>query len=595
MAFNPVRPFWPYLKPYKKHVFVGLLLLLGAQAVTAAIPMLLKWAIDTAKIGLEKGDRFNGITDTLTGTLSGDLAFYGSVMAGLAVIQWVMSFGMRWYIVAMSRLVERDIRTLYVRHLVRLPMAFFQGQRVGDLMARALNDVEAIQRFLYHAFRMVMQASITFILSLVLMCMIDWELAIYSLAPMPVMVLAARWVGRKMRQGYRRVQEQFAVMTSKIQENLSGIRVVKAYARGEREMGEFSDMNDEYVLRNRHLVNIRSLFYPFTFLLNGVSMLVILWLGGLRVIDGALTLGAFVAFNTYLIRLSRPMMMLGRIVDEQQRAEASMARIQAVLNYEPQNYGQYDPAADEVKGEIEFRDVSFAYDAEPVLKHINLKIPAGSKVAFVGRVGAGKSTLARLIPRLMDVTEGDILIDGESIREMPLAKIRSAIGYVPQETFLFSDTIRENVAVGTFDIEDGAVEEATEVSQLAPDLDVLPRRLETIVGERGVTLSGGQKQRTAIARAVIREPKILILDDALSSVDTNTEEEILRRLKGVMASRTTLVIAHRVSSVKDADHIVVMDEGEIVEQGSHDELVELGGIYADMYQRQHLAEELDEM
>ncbi|MBT3602650.1 MAG: ABC transporter ATP-binding protein [Candidatus Latescibacteria bacterium] len=595
MAFNPVRPFWPYLKPYKKHVFVGLLLLLGAQAVTAAIPMLLKWAIDTAKIGLEKGDRFNGITDTLTGTLSGDLAFYGSVMAGLAVIQWVMSFGMRWYIVAMSRLVERDIRTLYVRHLVRLPMAFFQGQRVGDLMARALNDVEAIQRFLYHAFRMVMQASITFILSLVLMCMIDWELAIYSLAPMPVMVLAARWVGRKMRQGYRRVQEQFAVMTSKIQENLSGIRVVKAYARGEREMGEFSDMNDEYVLRNRHLVNIRSLFYPFTFLLNGVSMLVILWLGGLRVIDGALTLGAFVAFNTYLIRLSRPMMMLGRIVDEQQRAEASMARIQAVLNYEPQNYGQYDPAADGVNGEIEFRDVSFTYDAEPVLKHINLKIPAGSKVAFVGRVGAGKSTLARLIPRLMDVTEGDILIDGESIREMPLAKIRSAIGYVPQETFLFSDTIRENVAVGTFDIEDGAVEEATEVSQLAPDLDVLPRRLETIVGERGVTLSGGQKQRTAIARAVIREPKILILDDALSSVDTNTEEEILRRLKGVMASRTTLVIAHRVSSVKDADHIVVMDEGEIVEQGSHDELVELGGIYADMYQRQHLAEELDEM
>lgn len=595
MAYNPIRPFWPYLKPYRKHIFLGLLLLLGAQAVTATIPMLLKWAIDTAKIGLEKGDAFNGITDTLTGTLSGDLAFYGGIMAGLAVFQWVVSFGMRWYTVAMSRLVERDIRTLYVRHLVKLPMAFFQGQRVGDLMARALNDVEAIQRFLYHAFRMSLQATLTFFLSLGVMCYIDWELAIYSLAPMPVMVLAARWVGRKMRQGYRRVQEQFAVMTSKIQENLSGIRVVKAYARGEREMDEFTVMNDEYVLRNRHLVNIRSLFYPFTFLLNGVSMLVILWLGGLRVIDGALTLGAFVAFNTYLIRLSRPMMMLGRIVDEQQRAEASMARIQAVLDYAPQDYGQYDPEADEVKGEIEFRDVSFAYDGEPVLKHISLKIAAGSKVAFVGRVGSGKSTLARLIPRLMNVTDGDILIDGESIREMPLAKIRSAIGYVPQETFLFSDTIRENVAVGTIDVKDGAVEEATEVSQLAPDLDVLPRRLETIVGERGVTLSGGQKQRTAIARAVIREPRILILDDALSSVDTNTEEEILRRLRGVMASRTTLVIAHRVSSVKDADHIVVMEDGEIVEQGAHNDLVDLGGIYADMYQRQHLAEELDEM
>lgn len=595
MAYNPIRPFWPYLKPYKTYVIVGLLLLLGSQAVTAAIPLILKWAIDTAKLGLEKGDLFNGVTDSLTGTLRGDLAFYGGLMVGLAVVQWLMSFGMRWYIVAMSRLVERDIRTQYVRHLVRLPMAFFQSQRVGDLMARALNDVEAVQRFMYHAFRMSLQATMSFVLSLILMCMIDWELAIYSLAPMPVMVLAARWVGRKMRHGYRRVQEQFAVMTSKIQENLSGIRVVKAYARGEREIEGFSDMNDEYVLRNRHLVNIRSLFYPFTFLLNGVSMLVILWLGGLRVIDGALTLGAFVAFNTYLIRLSRPMMMLGRIVDEQQRAEASMARIQAVLDVPQQDFGTYDPAADEVVGEIEFRNVSFAYDGKPVIKNINLKIPSGSKVALVGRVGAGKSTLARLIPRLMDVTQGDILIDGQSIRDIPLAKIRSAIGYVPQETFLFSDTIRENVAVGVDGVADGQVETATEVSQLAPDLDVLPKRLETIVGERGVTLSGGQKQRTAIARAVIREPKILILDDALSSVDTNTEEEILRRLRGIMSSRTTLVVAHRVSTVQDADHIVVLDEGEIVEQGSHDELVALGGIYADMYQRQHLVEELDEM
>jgi ATP-binding cassette subfamily B protein len=595
MAYNPLRSFWPYLKPYKQQVFVGLLLLIGSQGVTAAIPFILKWAIDTAKRGLEKGDLFNGVTDTVTGTLSGDLAFYGSIMAGLAVVQWLSSFGMRWYISAMSRYVERDVRTLFVRHLVRLPMAFFQSQRVGDLMARLLNDVESIQRFMYHAFRMSLQAMLSFVMSLVLMCIIDWELAIYSLAPMPVMVLSARWVGQRMRDGYRRVQEQFASMTSKIQENLSGIRVVKAYARGAREIDEFQEMNDEYVARNRHLVNIRSLFYPFTFLLNGVSMLVILWLGGLRVIDDALSLGAFVAFNTYLIRLSRPMMMLGRIVDEQQRAEASMARIQAVLNAVPQDYGSYDPAADEVVGEIEFKNVSFSYNGTPVLKNINLKIASGSKVALVGRVGSGKSTLARLIPRLMDVTEGDVLIDGQSVAEIPLAKIRSAIGYVPQETFLFSDTLRENVAVGNLDKEGGNVEEATEISKLAPDLVDLPLGLETIVGERGVTLSGGQKQRTAIARAVIREPQILILDDALSSVDTNTEEEILRRLRGVMSSRTTLVIAHRVSTVQDADLIVVLEEGEIVEQGSHDELVAFGGIYADMYQRQHLLEELDEM
>ncbi|MCZ6633910.1 MAG: ABC transporter ATP-binding protein [bacterium] len=569
-------------------------MLFCVQVIQGSIPMLLKWAVDTAKAGLDAGSLFDSVAGTWTGSTQGDLALYAGIMVVLALVQWAMNFGMRWYITCVSRFVERDIRLAYVQHLVRLPLSFFQTQRVGDLMARASNDVEAIQRFLYHAFRMSLQAFLSFWISLILMCSIDWELAIYALIPMPIMMVLVRWVGIRVRVGYRRVQEQFAELSVKIHENLAGMRVVKAYAREPLEIDGFTRLNDKYVALNRHLVNIRSIFYPFTSLLNGASMLVILWLGGLRVIDGTLTLGAFVAFNAYLIRMSRPMMMLGRIVDEYQRAIASMDRIKAVLAEAPQVL-EGAGEGETIRGEIEFCNVSFSYNGRAVLKNIDLKIPAGSTVALVGRVGSGKSTLARLIPRLIHADAGEVRVDGKPVSDIPLQTIRGAIGYVPQDTFLFSDTIRENVALGLDGHVDGSVERATEISQLAPDLDMLPGRLDTMVGERGVTLSGGQKQRTSLARAVIREPRILILDDALSSVDTHTEEEILKGLRDVMASRTTILIAHRVSTVKDADHIVVLDEGRIVEQGTHDDLVEVDGIYADMYRRQHLVEELDEM
>ena len=322
-------------------------------------------------------------------------------------------------------------------------------------------------------------------------------------------------------------------------------------------------------------------------------MLVVLWLGGVRVMDGVLTLGAFVAFNAYLTRMSRTMEWLGRMVDEFQRALASLSRIEAILNREPQVIGVADPD-DRLNGDIEFRDVSFAYNGRPVLEDINVRIPAGSTLAIVGRVGSGKTTLARMIPRLIHADQGEVLIDGKPVREFSLKELRQAVGYVPQETFLFSATLRENVALGAED-DKVTVERASEVSQLTPDLEVLPDRLETIVGERGVTLSGGQRQRTALARAVIRHPSILILDDAMSSVDTRTEELILRELRGVMSERTTILIAHRISTVKDADFIIVMDEGRIVEEGSHDQLVALDGIYADMFRRQHLTAELDEL
>lgn len=584
--FNLFRPFSKYLRPYRQHIVIGTLFLLGTQVISTVIPLLLKWGIDAAEAGIESG--------APVADVEGVLATYGLWLAGLAVLQWGLSVGMRWYMMSMSRLVERDIRATYVRHLIKLPLAFFQRKQVGDLLARATSDLESIQRFFSHVFRMSLTAFLMFVLSLIMMSMIDWQLAVLALAPMPVMAVTARIVSGRVRTGYRRVQEQFATIIARIQENLSGMRVVKTFARRLPEIEQFRQLNEEYIARNLKLVHIRSLFFPFTALLNGISMVIILWLGGMRVIEGTLTLGAFVAFNAYLIRMSRPMMLVGRLVDEYQRGVASITRINAILAEKPEPEDDvYELPT--LRGDIEFRHLNFAYNGASVLDDINIRIPAGSTLAVVGRVGSGKTTLARLVPRLISAEDGQVLVDGIPLNQIPHPAIRNAIGYVPQDTFLFSDTIRENIMLGHTPADDEAVEQAAETAQLTPDLEVLPAGLETVVGERGVTLSGGQKQRTALARAVIRRPRILILDDALAAVDTRTEEEILKRLRRIMAERTTILIAHRISTVREADHIVVLDEGRIAEQGTHDELIAVNGIYADMYRRQHLADELEEM
>ena len=587
MALNPFRTFAPYLAPYKGRVAVGLLWLLGVQAITISIPLILKWAIDTLEAGVQDSS-----IAYVTGSIEGDIVFFAGLVAGLALLEWLMSIGMRWYFGEMSRLVERDLRQRYARHLLKLPLAFFQRQRAGDLVARATNDVESIQRFLYFGLRMGFTGLLTFVLSLSLMCTIDWELALLALLPMPVMVIATRWVGRKVRQGFRRVQEQFGAMSTQIQENLSGMRVVKAFALADDEIARFAETNQTYVDENRRLVKMRSLFFPFTFLLNGVSMVVILWLGGLRVIEGSFSLGDFVAFNAYLTRLGMPMMMLGWIVDEYQRCRASLGRLEEILAEKPQAglaVGEREGEGAPIRGEIEFRHAHFAYDDQQVLEDINIRVPAGGTLAVVGRVGSGKTTIARLIPSLIQAGAGQVLIDGMPIEEIPVKQLRDTIGYVPQDSFLFSDSLRENIALGG---KAEAADRAAEIARLTPDLEDFPQAMETVVGERGVTLSGGQKQRTALARAIIRDPQILILDDALASVDTHTEEEILKGLRRVMAERTTILIAHRVSTVQHADHIVVLDQGLIAEEGTHEQLVQQDGIYADMHRRQNLTEEL---
>ena len=581
MSLNPFKPFASYLRPYRWALVIGLTFLLGEQLVSVSIPLILERAIDQARASLDQ--------------TAPDLTFlthYAALIVGLGLAQWSMAFGMRWHLASTSYRVERDIRQRYFAHLLTLPLGYFQQARTGDLMARATNDVEAVQRYLSHGFRMFLSAILGFSFSMVAMCLYDWELTLYALLPMPIMTVILRLVGSKVRRRYRRVQEQFASISTCLQENLSGVRVVKAFARRRGEIDHFTQLNDEYVERNRSLIYLYSTFFPFTFLISGLSMVFILWLGGIRVVEGTLTLGAFVAFNAYLIRMSRPMMMMGRIVDEYQRAMASMLRIESVFKEQPQP-DQYRDDGLAIKGEIEFRRASFAYNGQTVLRDIDVHIPAGSTLAIVGRVGSGKSTLARLIPRLIQAGEGQIFIDGKPIEQMPLRAFRDAIGYVPQDTFLFSESIRDNIALDSVAADE--VERAIEVAQLAADLKTFPQGLETIVGERGVTLSGGQKQRTALARSVVRQPKILILDDALASVDTRTEEQILTRLRDIMAERTTILIAHRISTVMAADHIIVLDEGRIVEEGTHGELLALDGLYADMYRRQHLTEELSDL
>lgn len=592
MTVNPFRPFAPYLRPYRRAVFTGLILLLGAQLISAALPMALKEAIDTA--ALEHNADSSPVVAYHTGSVVGDIALYAVAIAALGIVHWTMAFGMRWYLGGTSRYVERDLRAAYAHHLLALPLGFFHKRRIGDLMARATNDVEAIQRFLHHALRMALTGLLTFFLSLTLMCFIDWRLALLCLLPMPVMVMTTNWVSGRIHSSYRRVQEQFANMSACIQENLSGMRVVKGFAHETLEIDRFSEFNQEYVERNRRLIRVRSPFFPFALLLNGISTVIVLWLGGLRVIDETLTLGSFVAFNAYLIQLGRPMMLLGRMVDEYQRAVASLKRIEAIL-HEPSETRGEENGPRRLKGEIELRNLSFAYDGRTVLDDISLRIPAGSTLGIIGVIGSGKTTLARLIPGLIQPDPDQILIDGVPVQQIPIRRLRQSIGYVPQDTFLFSDSIRANIALGADAPSEVEIEWAADVAQLSADINEFPLGMDTLVGERGVTLSGGQKQRTAIARAVVGSPPILILDDAMASVDTATESEILRRLEAVIESATTILIAHRVSTVRRADHIIALDSGRIVEQGTHDELVTRDGPYAELCRRQSQAQELDDL
>jgi len=496
----------------------------------------------------------------------------------------------------MSRFAENDIRDHYFRHLMTLSLNYFHRTPTGDLMSRATSDLNSIRMFIGFGVRMLFDAVIALTLSFTFMCLIDWRLALLVLMPMPVLVLVMHRVAGQINDGFREVQEQFAAISARVQENLSGMRVVKAYVQRKSEMTVFDGLSRDYLDRNRRLIAVYSLIRPLSLLLSAASLLLALWYGGEKVINGEITLGDLVAFNGYLTKLIFPILLFGWMVDRYQRATAAMLRINAIIEVEPEiEDGDDLVEAADIQGEIEFRSTNFEYGDTQILNDINLKTPLGSTLAIVGRVGSGKTTLGRLIPRLVQTNCRSVFIDGVPIDRFPLDLLRKHIGYVPQDSFLFSDTLRENIGLGVSDATDEDIDWAIETSQLVADLPDFPNGLETVVGERGVTLSGGQKQRTALARAVIRKPRILILDDAMASVDTHTEEEILKRLKTVMAERTTIIIAHRISSVMHAEQIVVMDAGQIVERGNHESLIRGNGLYTEMYRRQQLRQELNEI
>jgi len=515
------------------------------------------------------------------------------------VIAGVFTFLTRQTIIVVSRHIEFDLRNDLLSHLQSLSYSYFQNTPTGDLMAHATNDIGAVRNVVGPGIMYPTDTLLTFTMVLGLMLVKDWQLTLLALIPLPFASLMVYQLGKQVHKKSLDRQAQFSLLTTRAQENLSGIRVIKSYVREEYEIGLFSKLSWDYLRKNLVLARIQSLMWPLMFVIIGCSIVITLYAGGLKVISGELSIGSLSAFLAYLVMLIWPVIAFGWVINLLQQGAASMERLSKILDTNPEIKDTEGTvrSIQNIEGRIEFRGVKFTHNGavKPTLQNIDLTIERGMTVAIVGYTGSGKTSLINLIPRLYDISEGQLLIDGHDIKTIPLGILRTHIGYVPQETFLFSDTLTENIRYGTDDGTPDHVQEAAEISQIAKDVLELPKQFDTMIGERGITLSGGQKQRTSIARALIRQPKILILDDCLSAVDTYTEEEILRRLRTFMKGRTSIIISHRISTVKEADLIVVVDKGEIVERGTHNELVARGGIYADLNEKQLLERELEEL
>jgi ATP-binding cassette subfamily B multidrug efflux pump len=582
----------PFLLRYKRAFLTGLACVL----VTTAIQLLSPWVLKSA------------IDDLTTGVTRAKLAIYAAILLGIAIVGGLFRFLMRRILIGASRDIEYDMRNAFFARLQQMPLSYYQVRRTGDLMSRATNDLNAVRTMIGPAVMYTSNTIVVFIVAIVLMATIDGWLTLVALAPLPFVSISVNYFGNAIHTRFEAIQAQLADLSAVVQEALSGVRVVRAYNQEPHELARFKAANDEYVRRNRVLIRLQGLFFPSMTLFLGFGSLLVLWLGSREAIRGRITVGEFVAFNAYLVMLSWPMIAFGWVTNILQRGMASWKRMLEVLDAVPEIDDRHVTPAGRaltMTGTIEIRNLTFTYPgaSQPALDAVSLRIPAGERAAFIGATGSGKSTLINLIARLHDPPPGTVFVDGVDVREIPLATLRGGIGFVPQEPFLFSDTIAENILFGVDERGEGAptaspdsldarMRAAAAVARLDKDVESFPQGYQTLVGERGITLSGGQKQRTALARALLIDPRILALDDALSAVDTYTEEEILTRLRGVMRERTSLMVSHRVSTVRDADRIFVLDGGRIAERGRHDELVRANGLYAALHRRQLLEEEL---
>ena len=588
------RRLLPFALRYRRQFILGLVCVVLSSTFQLLAPWILRFAIDDLTLGVTKQK----------------LITYAGLILGVACVRAMFQFLMRRIIIGASREIEYDIRNAFFTRLQQMPMGYYQARRTGDLMSRATNDLNAVRMMIGPAVMYSASTILVFAVAIVLMISIDARLTLIALVPLPMVSISVKYFGTAIHKRFEAIQAQLADLSAVVQEALAGVRVVRAYTQERHEIARFSAANDEYIRRNRVLIRLQGMFYPSMTLFLGFGALLVLWVGSREVIRGRITLGDFVAFNSYLVMLSWPMIAFGWVTNMLQRGMASWKRMLEIMDAVPDisdaqvtERGRTVP----LTGAIEIRHLTFVYPgtAHPVLDDVSIRIERGQTVAFVGATGSGKSTLISLLPRLHEPPPGTVFMDGVDVREIPLERLRGAIGFVPQEPFLFSDTIAENIGFG---LQPGSVQagsripvdgsragrllEVAAIARLDKDIESFPKGYETAVGERGITLSGGQKQRTALARAIMVDPRVLILDDALSAVDTYTEEEILTRLKGVMRQRTSIIVAHRISTVRDADQIFVLDRGRVVERGDHDALVARDGLYASLYKRQLLEEEL---
>lgn len=579
---TPVGRLLHYFALYRRELILGGLCVIGSAVFSLAKPLIVGNAVDAVARALTRAD----------------LLRYGLLLIGAAAIEGVFLYLQRRIVIGASRRIEYDMRNDFYGHLQKLPLRFYQEQRTGDLMSRATNDLSSVRMLVGPAVMHSLSSLLVVIGAFVMMMQIDAKLAGIALISVPIVAGLVAAFGSRIHDRFRSVQDYFGDVSAKVQENLAGVRVVRAFTQEENEIRSFQRMNREYVDRNRSLIRLTAVFYPLLHAIIGLMFVLIFYLGGRRIVAGTMTIGSFVAFQFYLGRMIWPLIALGWVINLFQRGMASMKRLHEIWSVEPDlqlDAGIPSMEEDEVRGRIEVRDLTFRYGERAVLRDVSLSIAPGQTAGIVGRTGSGKSTLLALLMRTFEPPPGTVFIDGRAVETIPARQLREWIGAVPQETFLFSESIADNIRFGRVTATDEEIAHAADLAGLTSDVVSFPQGLATIIGERGITLSGGQKQRTAIARALIRNPNILILDDALSAVDTATEEKILTALRAIRKGRTVLIVSHRASSVKDADQIFVFDDGEIVERGTHDSLVARGGYYADLYRRQTLEAEIEEI